>query len=120
MDKLFGTDGIRGIVGKELGCTLAMNVGKCTAKILGGTHFAIARDTRISSSMLSSAVACGISSMGCDVTDLGVLPTPALMMYVKNGYYDGGIVISASHNPWEYNGIKVVDKRGSKLSREYE
>ncbi|MBE6574538.1 MAG: phosphoglucosamine mutase [Ruminococcaceae bacterium] len=116
MDKLFGTDGVRGIVGKELGCELAMNIGRCTAIVLGKGKYLMARDTRLSSDMLFMAVACGLCSMGCDVDDAGVLPTPGLSYLLLREEYAGGIMISASHNPWEYNGIKIFDGKGEKLS----
>lgn len=120
MAGLFGTDGVRGIAGRELGCELAMNLGKAAAHHLGCGGFLVARDTRLSSPMLATSVMSGLCSMGAQVTDLGILPTPALAMLVKCGDYNGGIMISASHNPWEYNGIKIFDAKGHKLSLEAE
>lgn len=120
MAGLFGTDGVRGIAGRELGCELAMNLGKAAARHLGCGGFLVARDTRLSSPMLATAVMSGLCSMGAQVTDLGILPTPGLAMLVNRGSYNGGIMISASHNPWEYNGIKIFDSKGHKLSEEDE
>lgn len=115
MAELFGTDGVRGIVGRELGCSLAMNIAKVTVKLFGRGSYALGRDTRISSDMLSSAFMAGLCSMGAQVCDLGVLPTPALSFYIKSGEFRGGAMISASHNSFEYNGIKLFDSEGEKL-----
>ena len=126
MGKYFGTDGIRGVVGEPiggeaLGVTLAYKTGRAAATVLtngGGKkpRVMIAKDTRISGDMLVSALAAGLSSAGADVTILGVLPTPAVAyLTVKTGA-DIGVVVSASHNPYEYNGIKLFGSDGFKLS----
>ena len=128
MTKLFGTDGIRGLANTELGCELAIAVGRATAYTLSKKNegkkvrILIGKDTRISSDMLESALAAGISSVGADVFLLGCIPTPAVAYLIKYHGADAGIVISASHNPVEYNGIKVFDSSGFKLSvdEEYE
>ena len=118
MGKLFGTDGIRGIVGEDLTCELAMKVGEASAYVLGKKDdvvVLVGRDTRISGSMLSSALSAGLMSQGAKVIDLGVVPTPAVSYLVKKYKATMGAMISASHNPSEYNGIKLFDSEGFKL-----
>jgi phosphoglucosamine mutase len=125
MGKYFGTDGIRGIVNETLDAELAYKVGCAAATILlenkSKKHrILIGKDTRISSDMLEAALIAGICSGGADVMPMGVLPTPAVAyLTVKTGA-DMGIVISASHNPFEHNGIKIFDANGFKLSDELE
>lgn len=125
MGRLFGTDGARGIANSELTCELSMQIGRAAAMLLSdGRHkrpkFLIATDTRISSQMLQSAISAGLCSVGADVLLLGVLPTPAVAFLVKKFGYDAGIMISASHNPCEYNGIKIFSSDGYKLPDESE
>ena len=118
MGKLFGTDGIRGIVGEDLTHDLAMKIGEAAAYVLGGKKdlvVLIGRDTRISGQMLSSALSAGFMSQGAKVIDLGVVPTPAVSYLVKKYSASMGAMISASHNPSEYNGIKLFDGEGFKL-----
>ena len=120
MGRLFGTDGIRGIANKELTAELAMNVGRAVASVLSNGSrrrpvIVIGSDTRISSDMLSSALICGICSVGADVIQLGVIPTPAVAYLIGKYKADAGIVVSASHNTAEYNGIKVFGGDGFKL-----
>lgn len=120
MSRLFGTDGIRGIANKELSPSLAFNVGRALSQILSKTKknftVLIATDTRISANMIESSLASGIMSEGGDVCLLGVLPTPAAAYLVKKYKADSAVVISASHNPYEYNGIKIFKSDGYKLS----
>ena len=125
MGRLFGTDGIRGIANSELTCELALQIGRATAMVLSESDskrlkVLIATDTRISSGMLKSAIAAGLCSVGADVLELGVLPTPAVAYLVKKYGYDAGIMVSASHNPCEYNGIKIFKSDGYKLPDELE
>ncbi len=125
MGRLFGTDGARGIANSELTCELAMQIGRATAMLLSGANrkrprVLIGTDTRISSQMLQSAIAAGFCSVGADVLILGVLPTPAVAFLVKEYGYDAGVMISASHNPCEYNGIKIFKSDGYKLPDELE
>ena len=125
MGRLFGTDGIRGIANSELTCELALQIGRATAMVLSGSDskrlkVLIATDTRISSGMLKSAIAAGLCSVGADVLELGVLPTPAVAYLMKKYGYDAGIMVSASHNPCEYNGIKIFKSDGYKLPDELE
>ena len=118
MGKLFGTDGIRGIVGEDLTHELAMKVGEAAAYVLGGKKdlvVLVGRDTRISGQMLASSLSAGFMSQGAKVIDLGVVPTPAVSYLVKKYGASMGAMISASHNPSEYNGIKLFNNEGFKL-----
>ena len=120
MGKLFGTDGIRGVVGENLTAELAYQVGQAVTVVLsqekGRTPvIAIGKDTRISSDMLESALMAGICSMGGDVMPFGTVPTPAVAFLTVQEGADAGIVVSASHNPYEHNGIKVFNESGYKL-----
>lgn len=120
MGRLFGTDGVRGVANSELTPELAFNLGKAGAYVLSkGAEkkptFLIGMDTRISGDMLENALSAGILAVGGDVIKAGVLPTPAIAHLVKHYDADAGIVISASHNPYEYNGIKFFNGEGFKL-----
>ncbi len=121
MGKLFGTDGVRGIANIELTNELAYKLGKFGASVLTKeTHhkarILIGKDTRVSGDMLESALIAGILSAGCDVINVGVVPTPAIAYLVRHLKVDAGVMISASHNPVEYNGIKFFNGDGFKLS----
>ena len=125
MGKYFGTDGIRGVVNVELDAHLAFKVGRAVAYALSQqtkhrTKILIGKDTRISSDMLEAALVAGICSSGADVESLGVIPTPAVAHLTIKHKADAGIVISASHNPYEHNGIKIFAGSGYKLSDELE
>mgnify|MGYP002868654167 CR=1 FL=1 len=126
MGKLFGTDGVRGIVGKDLTCELALKIGMSVARTLKkemkktSLNFLIGSDTRISADMLKSGVISGFLSEGCNIIDTGIIPTPAISYLITKYNLDGGFVISASHNPVEYNGIKVFNSNGYKLDDEIE
>ncbi|MGM9550632.1 MAG: phosphoglucosamine mutase [Clostridia bacterium] len=125
MGRLFGTDGVRGVANKDLTSELATKIGKSGAYVLsrGAEHkvkILIGRDTRISGQMLESALVAGITSVGADVYLLGVAPTPAVAYLVKKHGFDAGIVVSASHNSFEFNGIKFFDKTGYKLPDDVE
>ena len=121
MGRLFGTDGARGIANTEISCELAMKIGRATAMVLSEENknkklkVLVGTDTRKSADMLSSAISAGLCSVGCDVLLLGVVPTPAVAFLVKEYSYDAGVMISASHNPCEYNGIKIFRSNGYKL-----
>ena len=120
MGRLFGTDGARGVANKELTCELAMQIGRAAAMVLAAKDIRrprvmIGKDTRMSSDMLESAIAAGFCSVGADVLLLGVVPTPAVAYLVREKGYDAGVMISASHNPCEYNGIKIFKSDGYKL-----
>ena len=126
MGKYFGTDGVRGIANLDLTNELAYQLGRYGAfvltKHLSGkkARILIGKDTRLSSDMLESAMIAGILSVGCDVVRVGVVPTPAIAFLVKDQGYDAGVMISASHNSYEYNGIKFFNHEGFKLSDEIE
>jgi phosphoglucosamine mutase len=123
--KYFGTDGIRGVANEELDVMLAFKVGQAAATVLaqnvsGKPLFTIGKDTRISGDMLEAALMAGLCSAGADVISLGVVPTPAVAYITKERGADAGVVISASHNPYEHNGIKIFNVNGFKLSDELE
>ncbi len=119
MGRLFGTDGVRGVANSELTPELAFNLGKAGAYVLSKESqrpvVVIGKDTRISGDMLEDAISAGILAMGGNVIKVGVLPTPAVAYLVKYYNADAGVVISASHNPFEYNGIKFFNSEGFKL-----
>lgn len=125
MAKLFGTDGIRGVANVELTCQLALKTGIAVTQVLiqennkKPTIF-VGKDPRISSDMIESAILSGICAAGGTAISLGTVPTPAVAYLTKNHNVDAGIMISASHNSFEFNGIKVFDKNGYKLSDEME
>ena len=123
MGKYFGTDGVRGVANVELDALLAFRIGAAAATVLteerdgqGKAKILIGKDTRISSDMLENALVAGICSVGADVELLGVIPTPAIAYLTIKHRADAGIVISASHNSYEYNGIKIFAGSGYKLS----
>lgn len=125
MGKLFGTDGVRGVANAELGPELAFRLGKAAVRVLGGVDavgrngrrgsVALGRDTRRSGDMLAAAVAAGVASEGFDVHDIGVVPTPGVAHWTRSRGAAFGVVISASHNPPEDNGIKFFGGDGFKL-----
>ncbi|MCL2051590.1 MAG: phosphoglucosamine mutase [Lachnospiraceae bacterium] len=125
MAKMFGTDGIRGIANDFLTPMLAMQLGQAGAFVLtkGNDHkptIMVGCDTRISSDMLASALMAGICSVGANAVYLGVLPTPAVAYLTKKYKVEAGVVISASHNAMEFNGVKFFDGNGFKLPDELE
>ena len=124
MGKLFGTDGIRGVANQKLDSILAYRLGQaCAVELTDSAHHArilIGRDTRISGDMLESALVAGICSAGATAEVLGVVPTPAVAYLTRKYQADAGIVISASHNSMEYNGLKVFNAQGYKLADEIE
>ena len=125
MKRLFGTDGVRGIANRELTADLAYRLGYAGAKVLTGetAHkptILVGCDTRISCAMLEAAMTAGICSAGADVHLCGVIPTPAVAYLTKKYKYDAGVMISASHNSFEYNGIKFFSGSGFKLPDQVE
>jgi phosphomannomutase / phosphoglucomutase len=114
---LFGTNGVRGIVNEGLTVDLALRLGKAMGSYFQGGRVLIGGDPRLSTPMVKAAVTAGLQSAGCRVVDGGVAPTPALQFTLKQGGYDGGAIITASHNPPEWNGIKAVSADGQELSR---
>ena len=124
MTKLFGTNGIRGVVNEDMNCNLALGIG-----MAWGTYFkrikkrpkvAIGTDARLSNHMLKNAISAGLNATGCDVVDVGLVPTPTLQYAVKIKDYDSGVIITASHNPPNFNGIKGVASDGTEFSKDIE
>ena len=120
MSRLFGTDGVRGVANKELTPLLAMQLGQAGASVLTKetSHkptIMVGCDTRISGDMLANALMAGVCSVGANAVYVGVVPTPAVAYLTRKNHMDAGVVISASHNPVEFNGIKFFDANGYKL-----
>ena len=120
MGRLFGTDGVRGVANSELTCELAMQIGRAAAMVLTDSNhrhpkILIGKDTRLSSDMLECALAAGLCSVGANVVRLGVVPTPAVAFLVGKYKADAGVMLTASHNPCEFNGIKIFSGDGYKL-----
>ncbi|MGJ7046238.1 phosphoglucosamine mutase [Thermoanaerobacterium thermosulfurigenes] len=124
MARLFGTDGVRGIANKDLTPQLAFELGRAGAYVLTECSrrpkILIGRDSRVSGDMLQSALTAGLTSVGAEVIDAGIIPTPAVAYLTRHYKLDAGVVISASHNPVEYNGIKFFNRDGYKLPDEVE
>ena len=125
MGKLFGTDGVRGVANTELTGKLAFQVGQAGAYVLTKEtkkqpKIIVARDTRISGTMLEAALVAGICSVGAKAISIGVVPTPAVAYLTRELGADAGVMISASHNPLEFNGIKFFNSEGYKLRDELE
>ena len=119
--KLFGTNGIRGLVNVELTPEMAIKVGCSIGTFFGrGKKLLLGHDARTSGVLLSKAVISGLNATGCNVFFAGMVPTPALQFGVKNHKFDGGVLITASHNPPEYNGIKAIWNDGIETSHEQE
>src|SRR6056297_3841960 len=121
MGEYFGTDGIRGVANKDLTSELAYNIARAGGYYLSKEikkrrpKVVLGTDTRISKDMLEGALISGLNSVGIDVIILGVIPTPGVAYLTRELEADGGIVVSASHNPVEYNGIKFFSSKGYKL-----
>ncbi|MBQ2794942.1 MAG: phosphoglucosamine mutase [Oscillospiraceae bacterium] len=125
MGRIFGTDGVRGIANEKLDVELALAISRAAGIIIKSQStekpkVIVGRDTRLSGTMLEAAVAAGLSSVGCDVELLGIVPTPAVAYLVKKLGVSGGVMITASHNPYQYNGIKYFGSTGFKLTDEQE
>ncbi len=124
MDRLFGTDGVRGVAGRDLTCEMAFALGQAGALVLAHGQemptLLIGQDTRASGDMLEAALAAGILSTGARVASLGVMPTPGVAFLTRRLGADAGVVISASHNKAEDNGIKFFSNKGTKLPDEVE
>lgn len=121
MGRMFGTDGVRGIAGADLSIELAMQIGRAAGMVVEESAgrrpvFLVGSDTRGSADMLESAMAAGLCQAGADVVMLGVVPTPAVAYLVVKYGADAGVMLSASHNPFEYNGIKIFGAQGFKLT----
>ena len=123
MPRLFGTDGVRGVANAELTPELAFRLGEAAGHFLGERgrgRVVVGKDTRRSGDMLEAALVAGICSGGADALTCGIVPTPAVAFLTRELGADGGVVISASHNPAEYNGIKFFNRDGFKLPDEVE
>lgn len=124
MTRMFGTDGVRGVVGDDLTCQIAYNLGRAGAYVLTKNarkpKILVGRDTRISGYMLEAALCAGICSVGAEAEVVGVMPTPAVAYLTRLYKADAGVVISASHNPFQDNGIKFFSSEGFKLPDETE
>jgi len=118
--KLFGTNGIRGLTNKELTPEMAIKVGSAIGTFFARKNLLIGYDARTSGPMFAKAVTAGLTATGCNVFFAGMAPTPSLQYAVKNHKMDGGVIITASHNPPEYNGIKVIWNDGIEISHEQE
>ncbi|MBS7619573.1 phosphoglucosamine mutase [Candidatus Bathyarchaeota archaeon] len=119
MGRLFGTNGIRGVVNRDLTVEMVVKLASSAGSILG-SRVALGRDGRISSFLFKEAALSGLLSVGCDVFDLGIVPTPVLQYATKHFNLDGGLMITASHNPPEFNGVKVIAGDGVEVSRSVE
>ena len=120
MEKLFGSNGIRGVVNKELTPEMAVRVGSAIGTFFGKKNLLVGHDARTSGPIFAKAVTAGLTATGCSVFFAGMAPTPALQYAVKNHCMDGGVIITASHNPPEYNGIKVIWNDGIEISHKKE
>jgi len=124
MGRLFGTDGVRGLANETLTCELAYKIGQATVSVLKMAkhkpRILVGRDTRLSGDMLEAALVAGICSVGGEARIAGVIPTPAVAYLARHYKTDAGVVISASHNSMEYNGIKIFNNQGYKLPDELE
>lgn len=122
MKKLFGTDGIRGIANTQVTCELAYNIGRAVAIFVSKNvekrkpKVIISRDTRVSGNMIAASVCAGLTSLGANAEMVGILPTPSVHVLVKQQYADMGIMITASHNSGEYNGLKIINSNGLKAT----
>ncbi|MDP9270822.1 MAG: phosphoglucosamine mutase [Chloroflexota bacterium] len=122
MSRLFGTDGIRGVANVDLTATLAHDLGRALGYLIdgtGGRRVVVGKDTRRSGDMLVAALSSGLASVGADVVDLGVVTTPCLSFVAAGGDFDAGVMVSASHNPADDNGLKVISG-GRKVDDEAE
>ena len=121
MQSIFGTDGIRGRYNKEITYSLAYKVGYALGSTLEKKNpILIGRDTRISGDILLQAITQGIYESGTKFINLGICPTPAIPFLIKQENLSSGVMISASHNPPEYNGIKIFDHNGQKITKFFE
>jgi len=124
MTKLFGTNGIRGVVNEDMNCNLALGIGMAWGtnlkKTIDRPKVAIGTDARLSNHMLKNAISAGLIATGCDVVDVGLVPTPTLQYAVKEKNFDSGVIITASHNPPQFNGIKGVASDGTEFSKDVE
>jgi len=115
--RLFGTNGVRGIVNADLTLDLVLELSQSIGTFFKGGQILVGRDGRLSGRMLTEAVAAGLTSAGCEVCDIGMAPTPCIQRLVPYWGFDGAVIVTASHNPPEYNGVKVVARDGVEVPR---
>jgi len=115
--RLFGTNGVRGVVNADLTPSLVLELSQSIGSFFKGGQIIVGRDGRLSGRMLAEAAIAGLTSVGCEVCDIGMAPTPCIQYLTRYWQMDGGLVITASHNPPEYNGVKVLAKDGVEASR---
>jgi len=115
--RLFGTNGVRGIVNVDLTLDLVLELSQSIGTFFKGGRILVGRDGRLSGRMLTEAVVAGLTSVGCEVCDIGMAPTPCIQRLVPYWGFDGAVVVTASHNPPEYNGVKVVARDGVEVPR---
>lgn len=120
MGVFFGTDGLRGKFNDDLSFSIIYNCGNALGSEIFGAKILVGRDTRCSGSLVSLAFACGAMNAGSNICDIGVCPTAGIAYLTKKHHFDFGVVISASHNPAEFNGIKIFDKFGKKIGDKIE
>ncbi len=120
MNRLFGTNGVRGTINDSLTVELVSGLARATGTVLGPGRIAVGRDSRMGGEMYVSAVVSGLLSTGCDVIDLGLVPTPCLQFMVPRLGCSGGVMVTASHNPPEFNGVKVLGSDGIEVPRSAE
>ncbi|MGN6613505.1 MAG: phosphoglucosamine mutase, partial [Candidatus Nitrosocosmicus sp.] len=118
--KLFGTNGIRGVYGNDLSTEFIIDVSYAIGSFFNKGPIVLGHDGRVSSFAISKIVGSVMMSLGIDVYNMGLTPTPCLQFTVKNSNFEGGIMITASHNPPEYNGLKPISRSGIELSRDEE
>ena len=120
MSKMFGTNGVRGVINKELTVELVLRLSRATGSLLGPGLVGIARDSRMGGEMFTQLVTSGLTSTGCSVVNLGLVPIPTLQYMIPRLGCIAGIMVTASHNPPQFNGIKVIGSNGIEISRESE
>ncbi|MHA2378251.1 MAG: phosphoglucosamine mutase [Candidatus Thorarchaeota archaeon] len=120
MGRLFGTNGVRGVINKSLTVEMALDLGRAAGTVLGPGYIAVSQDSRMGGTMLTCAVTSGLLSTGCSVIDIGLAPTPTLQFMIPQLECSAGLMITASHNPPEFNGIKVMGNNGIEVTREVE
>lgn len=118
--KMFGTNGVRGVINDTMTVELVLNLGKAIGTVIGPGKIVVGRDARNGGEMFSKSVIAGLLSTGCSIVNIGPVPTPTLQFVVPRMKASGGVVITASHNPAEFNGIKVMGSNGIEISRETE
>ncbi|UCH03371.1 MAG: phosphoglucosamine mutase [Candidatus Thorarchaeota archaeon] len=120
MGRLFGTNGVRGVINKDLTIQIALDLGRAAGTVLGPGDVVVSQDSRMGGTMFTLAATSGLLSTGCSVIDIGPAPTPTMQLMVPRLGCSAGLMITASHNPPEFNGIKVMGNNGIEVSREVE